>query len=118
MVDGWYDHHLGSALRTWENLSDAAKAHSRLEIYPGNHGFAPAVYGHPEAKRAVYSPEHNALAWFTEILRDGRLPEPWVRYYAVGEDCWKTCPAYPFPEMGKRIFYLGDGTLESVFISV
>ena len=113
VVDGWYDHHLGSALRTWENLSDAAKAHSRLEIYPGNHGFAPAIYGHPEAKRAVYSPERNALAWFTEILHDGHLPEPWVRYYAVGEDCWKTCPAYPFPEMGKRIFYLGDGTLDS-----
>ena len=32
--EGWYDHHLGSALVTYQDLSPQAKAHSILQIGP------------------------------------------------------------------------------------
>lgn len=86
-------------LRSWENLSAVAKAHSRLEIYPGNHGFAPSIYDYIEAKQVGYSTEHDAL---TERINEGHLPDLWVRYYVVGENRWKIYPAYPFAGKGSR----------------
>ena len=111
VAEGWYDHHLGSSLKGWETLSETAKAHSVLQICPGNHIFMPAIYGHPEAKHAEAPQLKQALQWFDQILRRHELPKPEVQIYEVGMDKWHSLPSYPFPVTREKVFYLSDHAL-------
>ena len=43
VVEGWYDHHLGSAMNSWDKPRATSKAHSQLVIGPWNHGFQPCI---------------------------------------------------------------------------
>lgn len=105
---GWYDHHLGSVLQTWEKLSPAAKAHSVLRIGAWNHGFQPCVQGR-STDHLENSDIISAFHWFDRILRRGELPAGGVQCYQIGADRWQNLPAYPFAESGVRTFYLAAG---------
>ena len=107
--EGWYDHHLGSALRGYEALADAAKRHSVLRIGPWNHSSQPAIYGHPDQKNGFSDEIVNMLAWFETTLMRGELPEEKVRFYLIGADEWRDFPCYPVPVSGERTFYLAAG---------
>lgn len=111
VAEGWYDHHLGSMLEGWQTVSETALKHSVLQIYPGNHGFMPAIYGHPDAKNARAPQLTQAFQWFDAILRKGKLPEPKVVCYEIGADRWVEYPAYPLPKTGERALYLSDRAL-------
>lgn len=37
LLSGWYDHHHGSSMKTWERLNEETKQHSWLEIGAWNH---------------------------------------------------------------------------------
>ena len=39
LLSGWYDHHHGSSMKTWERLNEETKQHSWLEIGAWNHFF-------------------------------------------------------------------------------
>ena len=105
--EGWYDHHLGSALVTYETLSETAKAHTTLRIGCWNHSFQPCMQGR-SARHLQNSDIRTALDWFDQILKQGVTPAGKVETYLIGADCWKTQPAFPFPEEESRAFYL-DG---------
>lgn len=109
--EGWYDHHVGSALAGWETLSAEAKEHSVLQICPGNHGLRPAIFGHPDHPNAVVNSYRQSYQWFRQILMDHSLPEPQVQVYEVGSDRWKSFPSYPFPVQSTRCFYLNGRSL-------
>ena len=47
LLSGWYDHHHGSSMKTWERLNEETKQHSWLEIGAWNHFFQICL----EAKR-------------------------------------------------------------------
>ena len=103
--EGWYDHHLGSALVTWEDLSPQAKAHSVLRIGAWNHGFLPCVQGtvcnNLQNKDAL-----TAFHWFDNILRKKEKPKGKIITYRIGEDDWSEQAQYPFKQENQKVFYL------------
>lgn len=88
LVSGWYDHHHGSTMRTWERLSETAKAHSRLVIGAWNHFMAPVI---PGRETANLHPEEipPMLQWFEQTLKLKQKPERAVLRYMIGEDRWE-----------------------------
>lgn len=88
MAEGWYDHHLGSALNTYRNLSAQSKRHSVFNIGAWNHSFQMCIPGQ-KTKNAENSDIQHALAWFTAILKEGKLPEGKLRTYVIGADRWQ-----------------------------
>lgn len=103
--EGWYDHHLGSALKSYIALSDNAKAHSVLEIGPWNHSGMPCIYGH-QHQNAHGNSVIRALEWFTKTLKNKELPEPKVRFYVIGADEWRERSSYPFKPDREVCFFL------------
>ena len=109
--DGWYDHHLGSAIVTYERLSEEAKAHSVLQIGPWNHNFMPAVTGQP-LEHLKTEEIDTALDWFTRILKNGELPEKAAYTYVIGADEWKKWDTFPVQETKDQSWMLQkDGGL-------
>lgn len=105
LMEGWYDHHLGSAIVTYGDLSEEAKAHSVFQIGPWNHGHMPAVKHQPIDRLeddAVSSPLH----WFYQILMKEELPERAVETYVIGANRWETWREFPVPTDRKEFFYL------------
>jgi putative CocE/NonD family hydrolase len=105
--EGWYDHHLGSALKSYISLSDESKAHSVLEIGPWNHSGMPCIYGHKH-KNAEGNSILRTLDWFTRTLKNKELPDPKVRCYVIGADEWREWSSYPFEADREECFYLSD----------
>ena len=103
--EGWYDHHLGSALRGWEELSGESKKHSVLRIGAWNHGFAPCVKG-IEPQNLNNSDVKNALNWFDSLLQRNEKPDGRVEAYQINADRWLTLPVYPFSAASKKTLYL------------
>ena len=91
VIEGWYDHHLGSAMNSWAKLG--SKAHSWLTIGAWNHGFSPCVEGLP-LENTENSEVKMFLEWFQLTLQEEQLPDPRVRTYQTGEDRWVELPSW------------------------
>ncbi|MBP1755208.1 MAG: putative hydrolase, CocE/NonD family [Firmicutes bacterium] len=106
LSEGWFDHHLGSALHTWECLSEEAKAHSWFDIGPLNHFGQNSItsYQPQNMKRGKCLP---FLYWFELTLKQKELPERSVHLYVVGEDQWREISEWPCPDTQKQTLYLG-----------
>ena len=85
--EGWYDHHLGSALVTYELLKEEVKNHSILEIGPWNHAYGNAIPTE-NTENANINELQEAIAWFKKILVEAVLPEGCIREYVIGSDKW------------------------------
>ena len=110
--EGWYDHHLGSALNGFNALSDASALHSTLRIGPWNHGTQPVINGHKDAENAGSFELGEIFDWFHETLMEEKTPERKIRCYVIGADEWRDFPEYPFPVKNTAEFYLAeDGKL-------
>jgi len=109
LVEGWYDHHLGSALNGYCALNEETKGHSVLKIGPWNHGFQPAISGHPAQQNGFSTGEADMFRWFYDILVKGEIPEKKIDWYVIGEDKWLSLPEYPVQAEKTAAFYLGEG---------
>ena len=103
--EGWYDHHLGSAISTYELLSDTAKSQSTFEIGPWNHSYQ-SVIAHQQTTGLKDNSFVKPLEWFDCILRKGGHPKRTIRRYVIGADCWEVQTVYPVPIDCKTCFYL------------
>ncbi len=103
--EGWYDHHLGSAIRTWEALSDDTKKKSVLEIGPWNHGYMPCIE-HQSTADLEDTSMSSPLLWFDRILRQESDPEGMVRLYRVGSDKWDILKTFPEKSENVKVLYL------------
>ena len=106
--EGWYDHHLGSAIATYESLSEEAKKHSVIQIGPWNHGYNLAVTDQPLTNLTddkVASP----LNWFSLILKEKKLPDKAAYTYVIGADAWKKWNEFPVHIGKKQEWFLQDG---------
>ena len=83
--DGWYDHHLGSAIATYSYLSEESRAHTTLQLGPWNHMYGCALTGQKFDNLKDDSIE-SPLVWFKRILMDKQSPAPEVRTYVCGKD--------------------------------
>ncbi len=89
--EGWYDHHLGSALETYNALSEQAKAHTTFLVGPWDHNFNFAL----EGRRGVNINADEVLrcfGWFYSILAEKKLPESRILRYVCNDDSWHECP--------------------------
>jgi putative CocE/NonD family hydrolase len=102
--EGWYDHHLGSALNTYQDLSEDSKAHSVLRIGAWNHNFMPCVEG-TVCENLQNSDVHSAFDWFVSILKEKVTPQRQIHIYQIGADRWEEQPEYPFTPGGETVFY-------------
>ncbi|MDR1825283.1 MAG: CocE/NonD family hydrolase [Bifidobacteriaceae bacterium] len=105
LVEGWFDHHLGSALQTWQALPEATRRRSRLRIGAWNHTFQPCVTGDDFASNETA----DALAWFDALLKGGPGAAGQagrVEYYLVGAGRWQAAARFPLPTAGEAVFYL------------
>ncbi len=105
IVEGWYDHHLGSALEAWRKLNPESKKHSRLIIGPWNHGFEVCVQGQ-RTEEARNSEIRMILEWFGQTLKKKELPVGEVRTYQIGEDRWRSEAFQEAEEKEETVFYL------------
>jgi len=121
MITGWYDWGLNDALATWALLQDHARSEvrerSRLLITPGSHGglgYREGLERYPELQRHHRSETLCGvlLEWFDSVR--GHTTDAWpkVIYYLMGANVWRTAAAWPPPEAGEAVLYLGaDGVL-------
>lgn len=107
ITEGWYDHHLGSALKSYETLNQKIKEHCSLMIGSWNHYSLNCL--------AWSKPEHlencevkSMVEWFQTLLVKHEIPPKKVSFYVIGEDTWKNCDTWPIPTIGKKIYYFHE----------
>lgn len=105
---GWYDHHLGSTLRTWKALSPLSKQHSTLRLGAWNHDFQSCTPGVP-TRHLENSDIASAYHWFRMILVDKILPETQIKSYIVNEDEWLIKNKDLDVQQEKKYFVLTEG---------
>lgn len=116
ITEGWFDHHLASALKTYEQLPEETKAKTILEIGPWDHSFHLAADGHKDTMpNGNMELMERILDWFDLTLKRGETPRGEVRYYHVGADEWRSEERYPFADRGGMTYGLhcaaGEKTL-------
>ena len=105
---GWYDHHLGSTLRTWKALSPLSKQHSTLRLGAWNHDFQSCTPGVP-TRHLENSDIASAYHWFRMILVDKILPDTQIKSYIVNEDEWLIKNKDLDVQQEKKYFVLTEG---------
>lgn len=103
--DSWYDHHLGSAIFSYEQLPEATKAHTTLSIGSWNHLGQPCLQ---DRTLANFGGNEAALMmdWFEKTLKREELPPAKIRTYQVNGDVWREWDSWPLPSNGSLQFYL------------
>ncbi len=103
--EGWYDHHLGSALVTYQDLSEESREHTTLQIGPWNHGYETAVQ-----KQDVNGLKDDSVSspfeWFEKTLKRGIVPEKEILFYAIGDQKWLKLEKYPVTPVKYKRMYL------------
>ena len=87
--EGWYDHHLASAIETYKSLSNECKAKSRFLIGAWEHGFHVKL----QDKEGTHFENDDILrtfSWFWDFLVEKKEPESQIDYYVIGDDSWYT----------------------------
>ena len=92
--EGWYDHHLGSAMVTYRSLSKEALSTSTLKIGPWNHGYMNATT-HQKTDNLGEDRISSPLSWFAKILLDGETPKQKASLYMIGKDEWLELDKFP-----------------------
>lgn len=107
LTEGWYDHHLGSALRTWENLSEQAKEMSTLSIGSWNHYSRNCLEWNSPCN-LQNSEIQSMLDWFGQILCRKEIPKKNIRIYLIGKDTWMNLNKWPPTAERVRKYYLSQ----------
>ncbi len=114
-AEGWYDFYLEGMFSMWERLPDHTRTQSAFLVGPWGH--ATSV-----SKDAQYPlengnlPEDWAVAWCDRLRDGGNGPYPYgnlgqIRYYAIGEACWKQASTLPVHCTGERYWFGEEGKL-------
>ncbi len=115
IVEGWFDHHLQSALNSYNLLPDSIKDKTILKIGPWNHMQAHAASGHKnEKKNGAAKDLQDKLDWFDLTLKEGKTPSKKIEYFEIGNNKWKTSDSYPFKSNGNIRYYLNQDEKRSL----
>ncbi len=106
MGEGWYDHHLGSAIETYRSLSEEAKKKSKFVIGAWDHNFNVVVKGH-QGEHFENDDILRAFDWFYEVLMEGKMPEGSIDTYIIGEDKWYQRTDYDLENQEEYRLWLG-----------
>ncbi len=112
--EGWYDHHLGSAIETWKHLSSDSKKHSRFLIGDWNHDFIVSDENHAGTGEHFDNDDIlRCFSWMYEILVEEKEPEGYIDTYVIGDDNWYQRPSYDIPDQQEKRFYLTAGRIQN-----
>lgn len=114
--DQWYDHHLGSALYSYENLNDNSRAHSVLRIGGTNHFGTPCLQDR-EIKNVAVNAVKEQMEWFELTLKQEKLPKAKVYTYLINRDVWREWDTWPLPADEKMFLAFsaeGDGNIRAL----
>ncbi len=104
---GWYDHHHGSSMRTWDNLRPETKEKSWLDIGGWNHSFQPCLED-CSTENSGSNEVAAILEWFDLVLQKKEIPKERIRTYAIGADRWISRKSWPEKDSKSYIWYLGQ----------
>ena len=109
--EGWYDHHLGSALSGYRSMSEESRSHTLVRIGAWNHGSMPVLDGHhcENLQNFAIRPVYDFMK---KVLIDHGTPRTGVSLYNIGEDRWLEAPEWPAPEEEVRLYLSENGRLE------
>lgn len=110
--EGWYDHHLGSAIETYRALSEKCKNRSRLVIGAWDHGFNIKVDGYKNGGHFENNDNLRAFEWFYNILVKEEIPKGSIDTYVIGDDSWYSREKYEITGQNELVLYLGNGSEE------
>ncbi len=96
ITEGWYDHHLGSALKSYASLGEETGKHTTLRIGCWNH-YSMNCLEEQEVHDLQNSEVSSMTAWFKTLLIEEKKPSPNVQVYVIGRDKWLTSPSWPLP---------------------
>jgi putative CocE/NonD family hydrolase len=105
VTEGWYDHHLGSALKSYANLSGETLEKSTLSIGSWNH-FCMNCLEWSSPEHLENSEVASMVKWFTTLLVKEQTPKRSARIYLIGADRWEELPSWPVPVKETKRFYL------------
>ncbi len=109
--EGWYDHHLGSALSGYRTMSGEGLEKCLLLIGPWNHGKYSVVNAH-ECKNGGSNQITDIYNFFTTLLKEGKTPRSGVSLYVIGEDRWINEKQWPKVKDIKHLYLnMADKTL-------
>lgn len=104
--EGWYDHHLASAIATYASLSEECRARSRFLIGGWEHDFNIKLqncqgthFENDDILRAFY--------WFQKLLVEEVMPEAAIDYYIIGADCWHRREKFLIENQRQLRLYIG-----------
>lgn len=109
--EGFYDIHLQNMLDTYTRLSKVSKAHSVVEVNPGNHGRNPVIPFVEKQDNAKINNFESQISWFKTILMDEKLPDPSVDFYLINADKWCHFKDYPIKADEYYSLYLDGHSL-------
>jgi len=104
ITEGWYDHHLGSAIRSYETLNEPCRKMSTLVIGCWNHMSMNCIEWE-KAENLQNSEISSMTAWFTTLLMEEHIPKPQVLLYVIGRDEWTELKCWPVPIKEIKKFY-------------
>ena len=107
MSEGWYDHHLGSAVKTYKYLSDTARVQSEFIIGPWNHSFQTPLED-DTGKNYDSNDLIRAFEWFSRILIKGETPKARVLRYIIKGDYWLETNTFDSSEQACIRYYLSE----------
>ena len=102
--EGWFDHHLGSAISGYESMPENVKAHTLVRIGAWNHGSSCAISGHTcsHLNNDIIRPIYD---WGETLLKEKQSPKSGVSLYIIGRDQWLNADKWPQPDKWQS-FYL------------
>lgn len=105
--EGWFDHHLASAIESYKALSEECKEKTRFRIGAWDHGF--------NIKLQDCQGEHfdnndtlNAFYWFQDLLCEEKTPKASVDYYIVGADRWYHRKEFEIKNQKQMFLFIAD----------
>ena len=101
--EGWYDHHLGSALSGYRSMTGAGLEKCLFRVGPWNHGKNCALAGH-QCQNAASNQITDIYNFFDVLLKKKEEPESGVSLYVVGEDRWINEKSWPQPSESKKLY--------------
>ncbi len=115
--EGWYDHHLGSALAGYRTMKGVGLDKCIFRVGPWDHGKMNALDGH-HCEHAASNQITDIYNFFHTLLIEEKDPVSGVSLYMVGQDRWINEKSWPQPTEIKK-FYLNAETnsLENDIVS-
>jgi len=114
ICEGWYDHHLGSAIETYSALPEDTRKNSTFIIGAWNHMFQPRLEGHSGDNYDI-GEDIRAFDWFSKILVEEEKPQGTVKAYIIGDDSWHTRNDFPAVLPEEKRLYIRGGNAEGIY---